>query len=399
MSKYKTIDQLIADYQAGYSLEQDFYKSPDIYDREINNIFMKHWILAGHVSQILNVGDYFLVNFDTESVIVIRTQDGTIKAHINVCRHRGSQICLKKQGTAKALTCPYHAWTFDLNGELIAARNMSDNFDFSKNNLHSIHVELVGSLIFICLATQPPSLKGMQDDLKDVFDVFGFENMKLAKHAYYPIEANWKLVVENYQECYHCAPSHKDFAKVHAMAQSPEKFNAHKEAFLKKSNGHVRTKPASFYFDMAKEGEEGYQYDRNPLLPGRKTGSKNAVPVAPLLGKLKEYEEAASEFMLGPVTFFLIYDDHMIAYRFLPDTHETSHCDLYWFVRNDAIEGKDYNLDDLTWLWHVTILDDEEIIVNNQKGVNSRYYQPGKLSEWEDFPQHFLNFYLKSLKS
>lgn len=398
MTKFKAIDQLLSDYKTGYSLEQEFYKNPDIYQKEISNIFMKHWILAGHTTQIPETGNYFLVEFDTESIIVLRTQDDAIKAHMNVCRHRGSHICLEKQGTAKALTCPYHAWTYDLDGELKAARNMSDDFDFNRNNLHPVNVALVGDLIFISLADNPPSLKGMREDLNDVFDVFGFNNMKLAEHRHYPIQANWKLVVENYQECYHCAPSHKDFAKVHAMAQSPEKFNAHKKAFIKKSDGYVRTKASSFYFDMARKGEEGYQYDRNPLLTGRKSGSKNATPVAPLLGKLKEYEEAASEFMLGPVTFFLIYDDHMIAYRFLPNTQETSHCDLYWFVRDDAVEGKDYNLDDLTWLWHVTILDDEEIIINNQKGVNSRYYSPGKLSEWEHFPQNFLNFYLNSLR-
>lgn len=398
MTKFKTIDQLLSDYKIGYSLEQEFYKNPDIYQKEIDNIFMKHWMLAGHTSQIPESGNYFLVEFDTESIIVVRTQDCTIKAHMNVCRHRGSHICLEKQGTIKALTCPYHAWTYDLDGKLKAARNMSDDFEFQDNNLHPVNVELVGGLIFISLAENPPSLNGMREDLKDVFDVFGFDNMKLAEHRHYPIQANWKLVVENYQECYHCAPSHKDFAKIHAMAQSPEKFDAQKDAFVKKSDGYVRTKASSYYFDMAKPGEEGYQYDRNPLLKGRKSGSKNAVPVAPLLGKLKEYEEAASEFMLGPVTFFLIYDDHMIAYRFLPNTQESSHCDLYWFVRKDALEGKDYNLDDLTWLWHVTILDDEEIIINNQKGVNSRYYGPGKLSEWEHFPQHFLNFYLNSLK-
>ena len=90
MTKFKTIDQLLSDYKIGYSLEQEFYKNPDIYQKEINNIFMKHWMLAGHTSQIPDTGNYFLVEFDTESIIVVRTQDGTIKAHMNVCRHRGA---------------------------------------------------------------------------------------------------------------------------------------------------------------------------------------------------------------------------------------------------------------------------------------------------------------------
>ena len=87
----------------------------------------------------------------------------------------------------------------------------------------------------------------------------------------------------------------------------------------------------------------------------------------------------------------------MIGYRFLPTTIDDCICDLFWFVRADAVEGKDYNQGDLSWLWHVTILDDEEIIVNNQKGVNSKYYKPGRLSEMEHFPQHFLNWYLQAI--
>lgn len=397
MAKNKTIPELLEGYEQGHSLEQNFYKNPDVYDAEIENIFMKHWMLAGHTSQIPNAGDYFLFEFDKESVIIIRTKEGDVKAHMNVCRHRGSHVCYEKQGTVKALTCPYHAWTYDLDGDLIAARNMHEDFDFSENGLHPAHIELVGGLIFVSLAEKPLSLDNMRKDLKDVFDVFGFDNMKLAKQKTYPIKSNWKLAVENYQECYHCAPSHKEFAKIHAMAQSPDKFDIQKENFIKNSDGYVRTKASPFYFDLAKVGDECYQYDRNPLLRGRKTGSKGGTPVAPLLGKLKVYEEASSEFMVGPVTYFLIYDDHMLGYRFLPDSQETCTCDLFWFVRDDAVEGKDYNLEDLTWLWHVTILDDEEIIIYNQKGVDSRYYQPGTLSEWEHFPQNFLNFYLKSL--
>ncbi|MDG1708934.1 MAG: Rieske (2Fe-2S) protein, partial [Emcibacteraceae bacterium] len=112
MANFKPISQLLEDYQDGYSLEQEFYKNPDIYHKEIENIFLRHWLFAGHTSQIPKTGDYFLCEFDNESIIVIRTKDGSIKAHLNVCRHRGSHICLEKQGTAKSLTCPYHAWTY-----------------------------------------------------------------------------------------------------------------------------------------------------------------------------------------------------------------------------------------------------------------------------------------------
>jgi|TARA_R110002096_G_scaffold257381_1_gene450830 phenylpropionate dioxygenase-like ring-hydroxylating dioxygenase large terminal subunit len=397
MKSENSISKLIKGYKPGYSLEQAFYKNPDLYKKEIENIFHKHWILAGHISQIPEVGDFFLFEFANESIIVTRSKDGSIKALLNVCRHRGSRVCLEDKGNAKAFTCPYHAWSFDLDGKLIAARYMNDDFDKSENGLHRAHVELAGGLIFISLAEHPLSLSQMQDDLADVFDQFGFDNMKLAIQKTYPINANWKLANENYQECYHCAPSHKDFAKIHAMALNPAKFDQQKETFLKTSESNIRTKPSSFYFDLAKDGQEGYQYDRNPLIKGMMSGSKGGKPVAPLLGKLEKYECAASEFMVGPVTFFLIYDDHMLGYRFLPTSLDECICDLFWFVRGDAVEGKDYDLETLTWLWHETILDDEKIIIDNKKGVDSHFYKPGKLSDMEAMEQHFLDWYIKSI--
>jgi len=393
-----TISELASNYEPGFSLEQEFYKNPELYKKELKEIFHKHWILAGHTSQIPNSGDFFLFEFANESIIITRSKDGNVKAHLNVCRHRGSHVCLKEKGNTKAFTCAYHAWSYDLDGNLIGARMMNNDFDASEYGLHQAHVNLFGGLIFISLADEPPSMDALHNDLSDVIDQLGFNHMKLAKQKTYTIRSNWKLAVENYQECYHCAPSHKEFAKIHAMAQNPDKYEKQKEAFLNEKRSAIRTKPSSFYFDKAKPGQEGYQYDRNPLLSGKKSGSLGGKPVAPLLGILEKHEEAASELMIGPVTYFLIYDDHMLGYRFLPTAIDECICDLFWFVREGAEKGKDYDLETLTWLWHVTILDDEEIIVNNQKGVNSDFYSPGKLADMEFFLQHFLNWYIEKIK-
>ena len=401
-SQYKPLDKLLKAYQHGWSLEQDFYKSPEVYKAELAQIFHKHWMFAGHVSQIPNAGDYFLFEIDVESIIIVRTKSGDVKAHMNICRHRGSHICLEKQGIAKALVCPYHAWTYDLDGTLTGARQMADDFDKAEHGLHAVKLALVGGLIFVSLSDAPPSLDAMYGDLADMFDLFGFDNMKLAHQQSYPIAANWKLAVENYQECYHCAPSHQEFAKIHAMAGSPQKFKAHHTRYvagldMSDPTSKVKVKESSFYFDLARPGAEGYQYGRNPLLPGALSGSKDAGPVAPLLGKLTDYDGGASEFMLGPLSFFLIYDDHMLGYRFIPTGPDTCKCDVFWFVRGNAVESKDYDKEKLTWLWDITTQADEEIIINNQKGVNSHFYTPGRLSEMEYFEQHFLNWYLKAL--
>ena len=399
MKNEQKISDLINNYKNGYSLEQSFYKSKEIYDREICNIFHKNWILAGHISQIPTVGDYFLFEFDKESIIVTRNKNDEIKAHINVCRHRGSHICIEKKGSVKAFTCPYHAWSYDLDGELMAARLMSDDFNKSENGLHSVNVELVGGLIFISLAKKPLSLANMREDLADIFELYGFDHMKLAKQKTYPIAANWKLALENYQECYHCTPSHKEYAKIHALALPPSKFIQHKKRYMDEANGTVRVEPSDCYFDLADIDQEGYQYDRHPLLKNMKSGSLEGKPVSRLLGKLTEYEGGSSEFMVGPVTFFLVYDDYMVGYRFLPTSVNNCICDVFWFVNDEAIENKDYDLDKLTWLWDVTTQADEEIIVNNSKGVDSNFYKPGKLSEMETFQQHFLNWYQDVLRT
>lgn len=391
------LEKLISEYQPGYSLHRDFYKDPDIYDAEIKNIFLKHWLFAGHTSQVPNPGDFFLFEFDKESIIIVRTKTGETKAFLNVCRHRGSHICLEKEGSTRAFTCPYHAWSYDLDGNLMSARLMDDDFEKSDNGLHRAHIELVGGLIFISLAENPLSLKTMQDDLSDVFEVYGFDHMKLAAQKSFPIAANWKLAVENYQECYHCAPSHQEFAKIHAMAGSPATFKKQKQKFLDQADPAIRTKESDCYFDFAKPGDEGYQYGRNPLLDGVKSGSLGGAPMAPFLGKITGYDGGASEFMVGPVNFFLIYNDHMVGYRFVPMTHNTCRCEIFWFVRDDAVEGKDYDLDKLTWLWDVTTQADEKIIINNKKGVDSHFYVPGRLSTMEYFEQSFITWYLKTL--
>lgn len=398
MAISRSIAKLVDDYQFGFSLEREFYKRDDVYEKEVEDIFLKHWLLAGHVSQIPGAGDFFLFEFDNESFIVTRNRQNEIKAHLNVCRHRGSRLCLQKTGSVNAFTCPYHAWSYNLDGELINARIMDADFDKSTVRLHQAHVALVGGLIFVSLAENPLSLTPMFDDLQSAFDLFGFDNMKLVRQNTYRINANWKLAVENYQECYHCTPSHREYAKIHALALTPEKFEARRLQYLAQKKNSIPDTSSSYYFDLSRPGEEGYQYARHPLLENMKSGTLDGQPASSLLGEITEYDGGASEFMLGPVSFFLIYNDHMVAYRFLPLTVDTCVCDVFWLVRGDAEEGKDYDLQELIWLWDVTTQADETIISNNKKGVDSRFYRPGKLSEMESFQQHFLNWYLASLK-
>ncbi len=216
------ISKLVNNQAAGFSLQQAFYKDPDIYQRELDRIFMKSWLYAGHVSQVANIGDYFLYELANESVIIIREGKDTIKALLNVCRHRGSRICMESCGHQKLLVCPYHGWTYQLDGSLRGASHTSSGFDKSKYGLKQLQLKIFHGMIFINFDNAPVSFDPIEQDLDECLQPYGLERAKLAHKQSYPFKANWKLAVENYCECYHCIPSHPEYAEAHGRSW-PEK--------------------------------------------------------------------------------------------------------------------------------------------------------------------------------
>jgi len=144
------MQSLIADRDRALALDRLFYTSQAIHERDLREVWGKSWIWAGHVSQIPEAGDYFLFEIGTESVIVVRDRQGEIHAHFNVCRHRGSRVCLEHSGNARVFSCPYHAWTYELHGGLRSARLMDDDFDRAAYSLMPVNVLVFQGLIFIC---------------------------------------------------------------------------------------------------------------------------------------------------------------------------------------------------------------------------------------------------------
>jgi len=139
-------------------------------------------------------------------------------------------------------------------------------------------------------------------------------------------------------------------------------------------------------------------YEHYPLLRGHVTGSKDGKPVAPLLGDITDYDGGAHDFKIGPVLYALAYCDHVVLYRFTPTAVDECECDITWLVNGSAVEGKDYNVDELTWLWDVTTIADKTIIENNQKGVNSRFFEPGPFSTFEAATARWVDWYLKTIQ-
>jgi Rieske 2Fe-2S family protein len=395
----KQIIELVENQRERYALSREFYTDPDIYQRDIERIFLKSWLYAGHQSEIPNPGDWFLFEFAGESLIVAHTMEGEVTAMLNVCRHRGSRVCLEQKGCDKRLICRYHGWTYDLDGKLVGASRMGDDFDKSGISLKRIHVELLEGMIYVNFADEPSSFSPVRNGLAECLRPYDLANAKVAHRQSYPIAANWKLAVENYCECYHCAPAHPEYSRGHALAHQGMRSGELYDAVMARAGlcGLSDQEVNHLYLDAPGFGAD-FGYDRYPLIRDHLTGSEDGKPVAPLLGSIRDYDGGATDLQVGPLLFGLMYCDYVVLYRFTALTQETADCDITWLVRGDAEEGRDYDRDRLTWLWDVTTHADKAIIERNQQGVKSRFYEPGPLSTMENYTWKFLSWYLDTLR-
>lgn len=375
--------ELVRNHREGFALPRHFYTSNAVYEHDLRSFWNRSWIWVGHVSQIPEPGNFFVFEYGPESVIVVRDRHGNVRAHLNVCRHRGSRVCLKESGTARVFSCPYHAWTYELDGQLRAARDMNPDFDRSDYGLKPAHVHVFQGLIFISVGENPPAMDEGLETLSPLTAPFGIEALKIARTSSYPVPANWKLALENYMECYHCAPSHREYSRSHSLKDPREM--AELIGPLKERSVEVGLPDDEV--DLTGPDALGpsadIHYRRYPLFPGYKTGSRTGEPVAPLLGQLSGFDGGATDLQIGPLNNFLIYSDHLVGYRFIPREMQQTDIQIVWMVNADAEEGTDYDPDELTWLWHVTSQDDERIIRHNQEGVNSHGFVPGPLAEME----------------
>jgi Rieske 2Fe-2S family protein len=290
-----SIGALIAAQRPGYALDQRFYTDPEIYELELEKVIARNWILAGHVSELAEPGDFKVLNVARESAIIVRGPDGSVRAFANVCRHRGSLVCLERKGNTRKFSCPYHGWAYDTGGGLIAARSMPDDFDKSEYSLRPVAYGEIHGLMFICFSEEPPSLDGAIRDLAEPMALFDFPNLKVAANQTYDIPANWKLCIENYQECYHCATAHPEYARMHTLMIDPSKRERVQTGMLEKMEAcGLKQIFIDFLDTKARPGEIGYGYSRTALFDGYLTGSRDGGPLAPLLGNLTDYDGGAA---------------------------------------------------------------------------------------------------------
>jgi Rieske 2Fe-2S family protein len=353
------------------TLPGEYYTSQGVYDTETERIFGRSWICVGVATSIPEAGDYFLAEVEGESVIVVRDRDGGVRAFYNVCRHRGTRLCSDENGCfSKYIVCPYHSWAYDLSGDLVTAPNMDDveGFDPATLPLHALATTVWEGLVFVNLDCDATPFDVAYPSLTGRFTRWGLPELEPVHRIVYEVEANWKLLFQNYSECYHCPTLHPALNKL-----TP-------------------------YRGTSNDLDEG------PLLGGpmkladgvsSMTTSGRAC-AAPFPGLEDEDLQLAYYYTLFPSVFLSLLPDYVLIHRLVRrgPTRTTVVCD-WLFDAGAETKTPEVDPSGAIEFWDLTNKQDWGIVEQSQAGFASRAYVPGPYSNLESLLAAFDREYLR----
>ena len=402
------LSSFLAAYRPGWSLPRPFYGHETVYRADLEHIWRKGWLFAGHACEIRNPGDWLTLQVETDSLIVIRGEDGAVRALHNVCRHRGSQIVAPGRGSTKRLVCPYHQWTYDTKGALTFCRGMHE-LDKAEFSLKKVQCEVVEGLIFISLAENPAPFAAARELMAPYLKPQGLERAKVAKQVDYEIHANWKLVWENNRECFHCNINHPQYIKANwdhynaddttpEIKESIARAVARSEA--KWADAGLAVSHRETGMTQFPDAERGiwYSANRTALVAGWVSESMDGKQVATLMGSYSDADVGTLRARTLPNFWNHSSCDHGVSTLLLPSGPRTTLARVTWLVHEDAVEGRDYQLERLMPFWQLTSEQDWAICERQQKGVDSSAYEPGPYSKYKEYNvDAFVRWYVKTL--
>ena len=387
----------------GHSLEQAFYIDPDHYRLDLETIWYRDWLFIGHDCEIPKAGNYFTVQVGDYPVVITRDRTGTVRALHNSCRHRGSRVCTQHKGASAKLVCPYHQWTYELDGSLLFARHMAEDFDKSQHGLKRVHCETVGGYIFICLANEAPDFSAFRNLVEPYLARHRLGETKVAFESTIVEKGNWKLVWENNRECYHCAANHPELCRTYPEAPSATGVQGAKDDPVIAAHWEkCEAAGLPSEFRMSSTGQ--FRAARMPLIQDAESYTMSGARAVnrPLSNDVLENHIGTLLLFHYPTTWNHVLADHAITFRVLPLGPELTQVTTKWLVNKDAVEGVDYRLDELTHVWTETNDQDRRIVEENAFGIRSPAYQPGPYSPEDEggvmqFVEWYVNFMVDRL--
>ncbi|GLZ32324.1 (2Fe-2S) ferredoxin [Lentzea sp. NBRC 105346] len=333
-----------------------YYTDPAIFAAEQEKIFEEMWFCALRSADLPSPGDFRTVQIGRESVLIARARDGALNAFLNVCRHRGARLCVDEQGSVKrAFQCPYHAWTYALDGKLIAAPNLTSmpDVDRVEYGLTRVHLREWLGYAWVCLAVSPPSFEesvmgAVVERLGAVEAIDGYEvaSLSVGRRIVYDVKANWKLIIENFMECYHCATIHPELTEV-----LPEFADGYAAQYYVGHGASFGSEISGFTVD----GSAGFE-------------------------KLASLEDSRDRkyyaITIKPQVFVNLVPDHVIVHRMFPLAVDRTVVECDWlYARHVIEEGLDVSRS--VELFHRVNEQDFDACERCQPAMSSRAYARG----------------------
>jgi len=350
------------------TLSQHYFVSPETFAEEQEKIFSKQWVFVGHQSQIAQAGDYLTAEVAGESLIIVRDKRGVIHGFYNVCRHRGSRLLENRNGQSAAIQCPYHAWTYALDGRLIGAPHMDEvpAFDKADYSLHAVNLALWEGFIFVNLADSPPPLTEWFKPLDGRFSRWNMAGLQSAKRIEYDVRANWKLMFQNYSECYHCLGVHPELSGISPYDSAENDLT--EGPFL---GGFMRINK-----------------DKSLTM----SGNACALPVANFGDEDFRFVFYYSIF---PNMLLSLHPDYVMVHQLQPQSPERTLIFCDWFFNPEAFKRTDFDPQDAVEFWNMVNKQDWHVCELSQQGISSRAYEPGPYSARESIPAAWDREYLR----
>ena len=379
------------------SLAQPFYNDPEVFQADLSLIWYRDWIFAASAAELPKPGSYVTLQLGAYPVVIVRGNDGTVRAFHNVCRHRGQRLCSKPSGQTAKLVCPYHQWTYETDGKLLWAHDMGPDFRPDAHGLKRIHCAEAAGMVFICVADTAPDFTDLKATADRYTAAHRLSDLKVAHQSRIVEGGNWKLVLENNRECYHCAGSHPALCRT--FNDDPNLVGSDDSLSSPAGAAHVnRCENAGLPSRYVISPAEDWRLVRIPFVGDAVSYTMDGKPAAPLIPGMPFANAGSLLFFHYPNTWNHFLSDHVLTFRVLPISATETEVTTTWLVHKDAVEGRDYDLTRLTEVWEATNDEDRRVVEENQAGINSPAYEPGPYSQaQESGVVQFVDWYVRKL--
>lgn len=347
------------------TLPARYYTDPEIFRKEIERFYFGRWICAGRDSAIPNPGDYFLCELAEESVIVTRDVAGDVRAFYNVCRHRGTRLCEAHEGSLpnRRITCPYHAWSYGLDGALLGAPHAErPGFSRADYPLHSVHAEVWEGNVFLHFGSPRESVAELLAPVARKFANWRMSELRMQRRMIYDVKANWKLIVLNYNECLHCPFVHP--------ALNP----------LTDYLGADNEEPNPAYIG-------GVMFFRNGAETLSFEGGRRGRAYLP--GLTEEQRGWAAFYAIYPNLLLSPHPDYLLTHTLWPKAADRTEIVCEAHFRPEEMARPDFHAEDVTGFWDMVNREDWRVAELSQAGISSRAYTPGPYTKREELLHAF----------